>query len=1092
MRILSILLALLVPISSASARSVLGRNDRINLADFGRVVKVSGQAPDTLEVQTLVRGKDGWPAWKIEAGPHAGEYAIAVEWDEPRDIAAVNIEFRHAIANRHEIRPQYFHRHWPHNGAGGWARLDDPFHGEWVDVRGEWWAGDRDVSFEFGPYAAEHPDDPNAPDFNYRRTYRFRFLLGKREPPPVRYIRAYAPSKHCDATFTLDWDDESPVELPVDASVINGYLLDPTTGETSQLQRLDRGDEALRVRFYREDDATATRTIVTLRRADDRWTGFSFLPAEAMRNGRLNIPAMGVTVRHADHEADRASGLSDVRQVYDRIPEEPQQTWTRARAEIPAMEKAVQTPEPMYLPLAPPLSRQEVAVRYDGTVLLSREALKSPAEDNTLLRWPEHRWRLHLKVGHPPADLEEEGFVRQQLLENTLPILINTWEHRGIRYEQTCVATYLEEPADARGDETVVLLVRLTVTNSTNQAKTTEITLYEDAREFFTLRDGHVYANARQSDGVRSEYDEPLYRFFLKADESIVIKPDVLGMKGMPPCLRADVKLSPGQKSEMQYRVPYVTLTMPQQRERIAALDFEEVLARETHRWREILDRSARIEVPDPLLNDFYRAQLAHVFITADRDPHNGTWLLPAATLLYNVCLNETCHQVRSLEMRGLHNEAAKFLDAAVRGQSTRPLQGRFKSSRGVFHGLPSKDGDYQRFNYNLDHGFVLWMLNEHYRFTRDEEWLRDVADALVEGCDFIIRERDVPDEANTLAKTDEYWGRGLLPPGHLEDPPEWLWWFAVNAYAYRGLRDSAASLEQIGHPEAHRLTTEAMAFGKHLRLSCKEAMIRAPVVRMRDGTYLPFQPTRSRLRGRDLGWIRDALYGPIHLIDCGVIDRDSPEAEWMLRDAEDNVFVTSERGRRLDDFEKQWFSWGGITLQSNLLPNPLVYMKRRQPDYAVRAFTNSLAANVFEDVRTFTEHPIEAYGIGQGPFFKSPDESAFIVWFRSLLMFEDGGDLLLLAGAPDEWLEPGKTIRVEDAPTWFGPMSLDVQSQQERIRLILDPPTRNPPRAIHLRVPLNSLVRSVRVNEEPYEFEGQKWIALKQRVSRTQVDIEY
>jgi hypothetical protein len=309
------------------------------------------------------------------------------------------------------------------------------------------------------------------------------------------------------------------------------------------------------------------------------------------------------------------------------------------------------------------------------------------------------------------------------------------------------------------------------------------------------------------------------------------------------------------------------------------------------------------------------------------------------------------------------------------------------------------------------------------------------------------------------------------LPPGHLEDPPEWLWWFAVNAYACRGMEAAAESLAEIEHPEADRIAADAADFGRELYESCRESMIRAPVVRLRDGTYVPFQPTRSRLRGRDLGWIRDALYGPVHLMDCGVYADDSPEAEWILRDTEDNVFIGGARGRQLEDYDRQWFSWGGITLQSNLLPNPLVYLRRGQPRHAIRAFYNSLAANVYADVRTFCEHPIKRYGWGRGPFFKSPDESAFIVWFRSLLILERGKDELdLLAGVPMPWLAPGKQITIAGAATWFGPIDLHVESSDNPRRIVVElaGPRRNPPRSIRLHLRTPDRLRTVTLNGQP------------------------
>ena len=240
---------------------------------------------------------------------------------------------------------------------------------------------------------------------------------------------------------------------------------------------------------------------------------------------------------------------------------------------------------------------------------------------------------------------------------------------------------------------------------------------------------------------------------------------------------------------------------------------------------------------------------------------------------------------------------------------------------------------------------------------------------------------------------------------------------------------------------------------------------MRSPVVRLRDGTYVPHQPTRSRLRGRDAGWVRDALYGPVHLIDCGIYADDSPEAGWILRDMEDNVFIGAERGRALTDFDSQWFSWGGITIQANLLPNPLVYVRRGQPKMAIRAFYNTLATFSYDDVRTFCEHPVDFLGLGEGPFYKAPDESAFIAWFRNLLICENGPDLEVLPAVPLEWLADGKGITVRGAATWFGPMNLHVVCKDKRMDITVELPRRNPPREtrIHVRRPEN--IRSVSLN---------------------------
>jgi hypothetical protein len=50
----------------------------------------------------------------------------------------------------------------------------------------------------------------------------------------------------------------------------------------------------------------------------------------------------------------------------------------------------------------------------------------------------------------------------------------------------------------------------------------------------------------------------------------------------------------------------------------------------------------------------------------------------------------------------------------------------------------------------------------------------------------------------------------------------------------------------------------------------------------------------------------------------------------------------------------------------------------------------------------------------------------------RHLLVFERGERLELLAGAPEAWLQPGATIRVERSPTRFGPVTLRVEARDD------------------------------------------------------------
>ena len=70
------------------------------------------------------------------------------------------------------------------------------------------------------------------------------------------------------------------------------------------------------------------------------------------------------------------------------------------------------------------------------------------------------------------------------------------------------------------------------------------------------------------------------------------------------------------------------------------------------------------------------------------------------------------------------------------------------------------------------------------------------------------------------------------------------------------------------------------------------------------------------------------------------------------------------------------------------------------------------------------------------------------------MLVHESGDELHLLIAVPDGWLAEGQQIRVERAPTHFGPLSLLVQGTKQGVKIDLTPPTRQPPKKIVVHLP--------------------------------------
>jgi hypothetical protein len=165
----------------------------------------------------------------------------------------------------------------------------------------------------------------------------------------------------------------------------------------------------------------------------------------------------------------------------------------------------------------------------------------------------------------------------------------------------------------------------------------------------------------------------------------------------------------------------------------------------------------------------------------------------------------------------------------------------------------------------------------------------------------------------------------------------------------------------------------------------------------------------------------------------------------------------------------------GGVTLQPCLLDTPIVYLARDEIPAALRAFWNTYALLIYPDTQCFAEWA-PGFGRGSGPVYKTSDESRFIMWLRQLLIWENGDQLWFGRAVPREWLEDGKTIRIERAPTTFGVAGLAIRSEANKGRIYATVclPTHSPPSQVWLRIrhPQGRRPRRVLINGRSVEPE--------------------
>src|SRR5207247_7630082 len=140
------------------------------------------------------------------------------------------------------------------------------------------------------------------------------------------------------------------------------------------------------------------------------------------------------------------------------------------------------------------------------------------------------------------------------------------------------------------------------------------------------------------------------------------------------------------------------------------------------------------------------------------------------------------------------------------------------------------------------------------------------------------------------------------------------------------------------------RIRGDPAAFIATLLVNFRKASELSPLVRLRDGTAVPQIPSHVHRRGRSFGWICQTLEGALHLLITGALDSRSPEADWIIKDYEDNLYLSNQYGYTLSDFDRDWFNRGGMSMQACLLFTVEPYLERDDVNHALRALFNAEA----------------------------------------------------------------------------------------------------------------------------------------------------
>ena len=186
--------------------------------------------------------------------------------------------------------------------------------------------------------------------------------------------------------------------------------------------------------------------------------------------------------------------------------------------------------------------------------------------------------------------------------------------------------------------------------------------------------------------------------------------------------------------------------------------------------------------------------------------------------------------------------------------------------------------------------------------------------------------------------------------------------------------------------------------------------------------------------------WVRDSLLSPQYLVFQEIIGLEEPAAEWL-------------HAYHSDLFLKR----NVASCQPYYSRHPWIHLKRGEVKAFLKAYYNTMAIQGDRDTYTFPEGIWRSVTkVEETSPHKTHEEGWFLMQTRWMLYMEDGDRLTLLPGVPRAWLERGKIIELDGAATYFGPVSLHVESREEdgSIRAVIECTSDRQPSTVVIRLP--------------------------------------
>lgn len=614
--------------------------------------------------------------------------------------------------------------------------------------------------------------------------------------------------------------------------------------------------------------------------------------------------------------------------------------------------------------------------------------------------------RISFELGAPAGPLADyRETLRRELADGWRPAVVLRGQAGQVAFTQKTFCGF----AGGEKSEALFVLFEFTNLSDARQSLTFRAKAFIKNGKEFTLKDAGLY------------YENRL----------VIAAAGEARAGGDGASLEFDVSLAPKGSQTLELRAPLCD-EFDEKPKALFVKTFDGAYAEFERAWDDLLAPAMRLAVPELRLNECYKGIVCQIFMNGDGDvmPY-GSYPSWYDGKLYGV---EEAYCMQGLAFSGFCADAQRYMDGTY-------LTKEFLHKVEEYTDKSARHQQYRN-------GLVPAAAAQVYFVSGDKGWIRKHVPLLVECADWTIASR-----RKTMVEADGerplHWG--LLPKwafgGDIHKGGRYP--IYANLACLRGLVDTARVLEDLGDKErAGRYRREAEDYRRTI-----ERAIDASYLPNEKPAFLPLSLYTKEPTG-DFYQLFSSL-----MLDLDILDSKRAGYLTCFMEEDNRLFCGMCRFRG-------GFGPGGLDAIYTL--GYFKHLLRRgEVERFLLGFYAFMALNLERSCFTSRETNV-LYTADSMRDLRGTDplpcsSAVALHLLRYMLVLEEAdergapsGSLLLLGGAPRRWFKAAQEISVQDAPTYFGPVSVTMKSRVDegRIELEVVPPARGGCKVLKVRVP--------------------------------------